>query len=45
MLDAVNAPPSDTDVPARVIALFVREPLPIFDSVFDAPEIVLLVRV
>ena len=38
-------PPNEVDVPAIVMELFVKEPLPILDSVFDAPLIVLFVSV
>ena len=42
---AVIEPPSEVDVPAIVIELFVRDALAIFDKVLLAPLIVLFVRV
>ena len=41
----VTDPPRLTDDPLIVTELFVRLELPIFESVFEAPLIVLLVRV
>jgi len=37
----VILPPNEVEVPAIVIELFVKEELPMFDKVFDAPLIVL----
>ena len=41
----VRVPPKETDVPLIVIELLVNDAFPIFDSVFEPPLIVLLLRV
>ena len=45
IVSAVTELPKAVDCPAIVIELFVSDELPILESVFDAPLIVLLVSV